>query len=310
MLLVFFQQLITEVLVLWPGCKLVHGKPRHSQSEGSVERANKDVEAILACWQKDYNTTKWSQGLRFVQWQKNTRFHRGIGRTPYEAMFGQKSHLGVTATNLPEDVVDDGLETEEQLAEALAADNIQDSTTSMCKDCGGPCSMDDDICHLCERKLGIQAEREGARRKQHSQAEKMQLVSTMRFKKAEVGDSVMVPITLVDRGRAEFPNAKAVVLQVDDSGTCKLGTRHGILKQLYSRNQFTPCEQQFLSIDDVPQEKEISLREVANADSVGHGQGFIKCTCSMSCNNNRCKCFKNQNVCNSRCKCGSSCKNK
>ncbi|XP_045118078.1 KRAB-A domain-containing protein 2-like [Portunus trituberculatus] len=189
----FCNKLITEVLVLWPGCKLVHGKPRHSQSQGSVERANKDVEAILACWQKDYNTTKWSEGLRFVQWQKNTRFHRGIGRTPYEAMFGQKSHLGVTATNLPEDVVD-GLETEEQLAEALAADNIQDSTTSMCKDCGGPCSMDDDICHLCERKLGIQAEREGARRKQHSQAEKMQLVSTMRFKKAEVGDSVMVPI--------------------------------------------------------------------------------------------------------------------
>jgi len=138
----------------------------------------------------------------------------------------------------------------------------------------------------------------------------MQLVSTMRFKKAEVGDTVMVPIPLVDRGRAEFTNAKAVVLQVDESGTYKLGTRHGILKQLYTRNQFSPCEQQFLAIDDVPQEREISLREAANADSMGHGQGFIKCTCSMFCNNNRCRCYKNQNVCNSRCKCGSACKNK
>ena len=301
--------MITEVLALWPGCKLVHGKPRHSQSQGSVERANKDVEAILACWQKDNNTTKWSEGLRFVQWQKNTRFHAGIGRTPYEAMFGEKPHLGITATNLPEDI-EKGLETEEQLAEALAGNNSPDNTPSMCKDCGGPCPVDDGLCYLCDRKQGIQAEREGAKNKQHNQAEKMQQSSTMRFKKAEVGDSVMIPIPLVDRGRAEFPNAKAVVLQVEENGTYKLGTRHGVLKQLYTRNQFTPCEQQFVSIEDVPKEREISLREVANADSMGHGQGFIRCSCSTLCNNNRCKCYKNQNVCNSRCKCGFACKNK
>ena len=71
----------------------------------------------------------------------------------------------------------------------------------------------------------------------------MQQSSTMRFKKAEVGDSVMIPIPIVDRGRAEFPNAKAVVLQVEENGTYKLGKRHGVLKQLYTRNQFTPCEQ-------------------------------------------------------------------
>ena len=45
----------------------IHGKPRHSQSQGSVERANQDVENILACWKKDNNTTSWSDGLRFVQ---------------------------------------------------------------------------------------------------------------------------------------------------------------------------------------------------------------------------------------------------
>ena len=127
----------------------------------------------------------------------------------------------------------------------------------------------------------------------------------------EVGDTVMVPIPLVNRGRAEFTNSKAVVLKVDESGTYKLGMRHGILKRLYTRNQFTPCEQQFLSIDDVPQEREISLREAANAaDSMGHGQCFIKCTRSMFCNYNCCRCYKNQNVCNNRCKCSSACKNK
>lgn len=28
----------------WPECKPVRGKPRHSQSQGSVERCNRDVE--------------------------------------------------------------------------------------------------------------------------------------------------------------------------------------------------------------------------------------------------------------------------
>ncbi|XP_068227937.1 KRAB-A domain-containing protein 2-like [Palaemon carinicauda] len=70
----FSNKVIKEVLAMWPECKLVHGKPRYSQSQGSVERANRDVGAILACWMKDNNTIQWSNGLRFVQWQKNTRF--------------------------------------------------------------------------------------------------------------------------------------------------------------------------------------------------------------------------------------------
>ena len=108
--------------MMWPECKMVHGKPRHSQSQGSVERANRDIEAILACWMKDNNSTQWSQGLRFVQWKKNTRFHSGIGRTPYEAMYGQKARLGVDQNSVPEEVLD-GMQTEEQLAEALGVVN-------------------------------------------------------------------------------------------------------------------------------------------------------------------------------------------
>ena len=96
--------------MMWPECKMVHGKPRHSQSQGWVERANRDIEAILACWMKDNNSTQWSQGLRFVQWKKNIRFHSGIGRTPYEAMYGQKARLGVDATSVPEEVLD-GMQT-------------------------------------------------------------------------------------------------------------------------------------------------------------------------------------------------------
>ncbi|XP_063591875.1 KRAB-A domain-containing protein 2-like [Penaeus indicus] len=55
---------------------------REFSNKGSVERANRHLEAIFACWMKDNNSPQWSQG------QKNTRFHSGIGRTPYEAMCG------------------------------------------------------------------------------------------------------------------------------------------------------------------------------------------------------------------------------
>ena len=114
----FANKVVNNLLEMWPECRLVHGKPRHSQSQGSVERANRDVEALLACWQKDNQCTKWSKGLRFLQWQKNTRYHSGIGRSPYEAFYGQKPHLGLAASNLPEEVQKE-LATEEQLEEAL-----------------------------------------------------------------------------------------------------------------------------------------------------------------------------------------------
>lgn len=35
---------------MWSEVKIVHGKQRHSQSQGSVERANRFVEGMLAMW--------------------------------------------------------------------------------------------------------------------------------------------------------------------------------------------------------------------------------------------------------------------
>ena len=75
---------------LWPGLKLVYGKPRHSQSQGSVERANRDVENLIACWQAENNSTNWSKALNIIQFQKNSKWHSGIDREPFMAMFGRK----------------------------------------------------------------------------------------------------------------------------------------------------------------------------------------------------------------------------
>ena len=57
------KEIVDEVIKKWPGLKMVHGKPRHSQSQGSVERANRDIENLLACWQAENDSTNWAQAL-------------------------------------------------------------------------------------------------------------------------------------------------------------------------------------------------------------------------------------------------------
>ena len=61
---------------------LVHGKPRHPQSQGSVERCNGDIKDMLITWLSDNNSTDWTMGLKFVQFMKNTSHHFGINQTP------------------------------------------------------------------------------------------------------------------------------------------------------------------------------------------------------------------------------------
>jgi len=74
----FVNTIITELNMMWGDIKIVHGKPRHSQSQGSVERANRDVEDILATWMAENNSRDWPSGIKFVQFRKNRAFHSGL----------------------------------------------------------------------------------------------------------------------------------------------------------------------------------------------------------------------------------------
>ena len=60
--------------------------------------------------------------------------------------------------------------------------------------------------------------------------------SVKRFKQAEIGDSVMIPLPDVDRSKAELRNVKGVVVEIDESGMYKLGTEHGLLNHLYTKS--------------------------------------------------------------------------
>ena len=102
----FTASVITELKQLWPDLLMVHGKPRHPQSQGSVERLNCDIKDMLIAWLGDNNTTDWPVGLKFVQFSKNTSHHSGINQSPYVALFGGQPRVGLRSTTLPTEILE------------------------------------------------------------------------------------------------------------------------------------------------------------------------------------------------------------
>lgn len=103
---------------MWDTLKIVIGKPRHSQSQGSVERENQDIQNMLITWMKTNNCKSRSEGLRFIQLMKNRAYHDGIKRSPYMAMFGTDVKIGLSSSLLPAEAVEK-LTTEQELEEIL-----------------------------------------------------------------------------------------------------------------------------------------------------------------------------------------------
>jgi len=102
-----------------PGMKLVRGKPRHSQSQGSVESSIQDVRDMLVAWMSN-NTKTWSKGLWFIQSKKHRGLHSGIKTSPYEAMFGTPQRIGLGDSLLTENMYC-STETEEELEQLFNA---------------------------------------------------------------------------------------------------------------------------------------------------------------------------------------------
>ena len=90
----FTAQVITELEQMWPDLVIVHGKTRHPQSQGSVERANCDIKYIA--WMSGSDTRDWTVGLTFVQFQNNWSHHIGMKRSPFTALFGAGAKVKLT----------------------------------------------------------------------------------------------------------------------------------------------------------------------------------------------------------------------
>ena len=88
----------------WPGVKIVHGKPRHPECQGAVERVNRDIkDALFTKMIDNENDQCWIKYLRWIKLHHNTSYHTTIKMSPYEAVFNRKPIFGLTYYGVPED---------------------------------------------------------------------------------------------------------------------------------------------------------------------------------------------------------------
>ena len=345
----FTASVITELKLLWPDLLMVHGKPRHPQSQGSVERLNCDVKDMLVAWLGDNDCTDWPIGLKFVQFAKNTSYHSGIKQSPYSALFGIEPRVGLRSTALPNEILermvseDDLIAAFNQPAEQADASTIEDvipatfqstaSTEAPIPSSSGstvtteevvpsttgstptaePAIPSSSVSTSPEMRLErINGYRKRACESLVHQAERMVKRSRVEHVPGNPLDNITIPIPLVDRGRGDPRNIMGVILDRDDNDMYRIAVRAGVLKGKYSRNQFDLCTQKLLSGTDVKSDEEVTLRTAVQMESKCGGQGFLKCNCSgrNRCKSNRCKCFKAKLKCNSRCHSSLSCENK
>ena len=100
---------------LWPGCKIVDGKPRHPQPQGSVERVNKEIKRVLRSLMREAKQDYWVKFVPLVLHSINTSPHSTLEYlTLYRVLFGRDPVKGFRNLGIPDEIAQD-LTTEEEL---------------------------------------------------------------------------------------------------------------------------------------------------------------------------------------------------
>ncbi|XP_025198890.1 KRAB-A domain-containing protein 2-like, partial [Melanaphis sacchari] len=211
----FVNKIITELCLMWDGVKIVHGKPRHSQTQGSIERANQDIQNLLRARMYENNTNRWADGLYFVQFTKNTAYHEGIKQSPYEAMFGTKAKMGLFSSSLPRDKLHE-LESEEHLENIIKNMNSENIDRESLQESSDDEQHEKKMSNksISRRKEKIILNREVAITNLQVQAVKMLRTSKQKFQPANVGETVRIRVPDVDRSKMDPQNILAVVLDI------------------------------------------------------------------------------------------------
>ncbi|KAF2904930.1 hypothetical protein ILUMI_01246 [Ignelater luminosus] len=82
---------------------------------------------------------------------------------------------------------------------------------------------------VCSSENEIQKARKTAAENLVKQAKKMKATSDKSHPPANIGDNVTIPIPDVDKGKGDLRNIIGVILQTNDEGFYKVGTKHGAL---------------------------------------------------------------------------------
>lgn len=74
-----------RILDEWPGsCSIIHGRPRHPQSQGLIERGNRSVQEKLTAYEAGYrgdSPTPWHTWLPLIQCKFACAVHNDLRST-------------------------------------------------------------------------------------------------------------------------------------------------------------------------------------------------------------------------------------
>lgn len=76
----------------------------------------------------------------------------------------------------------------------------------------------------------------------------MKVGSENRYPPIEKRTSLTIPISCFDRSKGDFKHIIGVVLDVTTDNYYIIGTKNGVLPQLFSRNQIAPCTSSFFQL--------------------------------------------------------------
>ena len=99
--------------MLLPGTIMVHGKARHSESQGYIENRNKVAINFLTKWCLQNNTAYYWMGIPAMRYHINARTNRGNKMSPFEYLYGVKPTAGISSLPLQKKVLL-ALKTEEE----------------------------------------------------------------------------------------------------------------------------------------------------------------------------------------------------
>ena len=87
-----FGPLATMIREKWPECNIIHGKARHPQSQGSVERVNREIKKVLGSLIRKTNDPCWVKYVNLAQYSINTSPHSTLqNNIPYRILFGRET---------------------------------------------------------------------------------------------------------------------------------------------------------------------------------------------------------------------------
>ncbi|XP_037801956.1 KRAB-A domain-containing protein 2-like [Penaeus monodon] len=272
----FIAEVICEMKIIWPKLVLIHGKPQHPRSQGSMERANVDIKDMLVAWMGDNDTMDWSIGIKFVQFQKNSSFYAGICRSPYATMFGCKAKVGLTSSSLPDEVIK-RMQCEDDLLAVLTTGqngeepgpvpSAESAEVHFDTERPSPSVVPNTLVpvRLVSADVHVDAERG-----HHPSVDPNHPVP-FRSQTAEVDIDAECGchqsiVSSTQRGigpavgRGDPRNILGVVLERDQNDMYTIGVKAGVLKAKLSRNQFDLCPQRLLGEDSINRDRVVSLR--------------------------------------------------